>query len=465
MLVKEAEILDASGTPFLGDIRIHENHVTEVGRLTAKTGETVVNARRNLIVPGLNDHHGHLIAFAASLNSLACGPPDVNSPEELGAALVNASGEGWLRGFGYHDSIGVNIDRHWLDRHGPERPIRIQHRSGLLWILNSLALELIEQQAATLPHRERARLRNADGRLYNVDELLSLLTRSEAPPIAAASRQLAAFGVTGINDMTPTNDLSSQQWFRELQNDGTIRQRVMLSGRPELSDGHFDGRLTLGSTKVHLHDHDLPDFSEYVELIRNSQQQSRSVAVHCVTELALVYTLSALQTAEATPGHRIEHASVIPPQLIEQLQGLELGVVTQPNFIYEKGDTYQAEIPAAEHAWLYRCQSLLGSGIPLAFGTDLPFGKPDPWQAMQAATDRCTHKGDPFNPAESITPEEALTGFLGSLETPFEPTIIQAGCLADLCLLDVPWRELRNDLRASHVRLTIADGVIIYSRD
>ena len=67
MLVKEAEILDASGTPFLGDIRIHENHVTEVGRLTAKIGETVVNARRNLIVPGLNDHHGHLIAFAASL--------------------------------------------------------------------------------------------------------------------------------------------------------------------------------------------------------------------------------------------------------------------------------------------------------------------------------------------------------------------------------------------------------------
>ena len=55
--------------------------------------------------------------------------------EALAEALHRAPGEGWLRGIGYHDGIADRIDRTWLDRHGPDRPIRIQHRGGRMWIL------------------------------------------------------------------------------------------------------------------------------------------------------------------------------------------------------------------------------------------------------------------------------------------------------------------------------------------
>lgn len=58
----------------------------------------------------------------------------------LADALHQAPGIGWFRGIGYHDSAAGSLEREWLDRFRPKRPIRIQHRSGRLWVLNRLAL-------------------------------------------------------------------------------------------------------------------------------------------------------------------------------------------------------------------------------------------------------------------------------------------------------------------------------------
>ena len=88
---------------------------------------------------------------------------------------------------------------------------------------------------------------------------------------------------------------------------------------------------------------------------------------------------------------------MVPTPLIDQLKELDLAVVTQPNFVHEKGDNYLKEIPAKDLEYLYRCRSLIDAGVPLAFGTDMPFGKADPWYAMQAATNRQTLAGHVFN--------------------------------------------------------------------
>ena len=465
ILLKDTELMDSHCRTYFADVRLKGNQIVEVGEIEPNYDEIVINARRSLLIPGLNDHHTHLLSYAASLDSVVCGPPSVSNQEQLIDALMSRPGNNWLRGVGFHESVTPKMDRAWLDAHGPNRPVRIQHRSGRLWILNSQGLDRIARQADSLSRQERLSLSNSDGRLYDVDKLVSKLTRAEPPPIKRASKVLASYGVTGLNDMTPSNDDKVLGWFKSLRDEGTIMQKVMLSGQLSLTMNDFDQSLMLGATKVHLHDNDLPVFDDFVELIRESEKQSRCIAVHCVTELALVFTLAALEAAEVGSGHRIEHASVIPPHLIGQLQTLQLSVVTQPNFVAEKGDNYRQEIPATEHPYLYRCKSLISAGIPLAFGTDLPFGKPDPWQAMQAAVDRRTPSGETFNQTERLTPEQALKGFIGNLESPFEPAVIRPGITADLCLLDVPWKQLRDDLDAKHVRMTIAEGKTIYSRD
>ena len=326
-------------------------------------------------------------------------------------------------------------------------------------------MKIIQEAAASLPRHERDRLNSTDGRLFDVDELLGKLTRSDTPPVSQASQQLAAFGVTGINDMTPSNNPEAWQWFSQRQVSRELLQKVRLSGRPELSHCQQTPRLSVGETKVHLHDSSLPDFDEFVTTITFSHRKQRCVAVHCVTEVELVFTLAAFRAAGSLPGDRVEHASVIPPALIEQLNELGLSVVTQPNFVYERGDAYLKDMPHDQHAFLYRTGTLMQAGIPTAFGTDLPFGQPDPWEAMKSATKRITFDGNQLNEAECVTPEAALNGFLGELAAPSSVRSIKNGVPADCCLMDVPWEVLRCDLSSDHVRMTMCDGEVIYTRD
>ena len=154
--------------------------------------------------------------------------PDINSEEQLGHILNEQHGDGWLRGTAFHESVLENLDRNWLDSNGPARPIRIQHRSGRLWILNSLGLEVIQAKGTNLSPHDRNLLNTKNGRLHDVDEILSRVTRSEMPPINIASKKLAALGITGINDMTPTNDSNVWGQFESLQASGDLLQKVRL---------------------------------------------------------------------------------------------------------------------------------------------------------------------------------------------------------------------------------------------
>lgn len=467
MLLTHAQLVEFDGqhgaTTRLADIRIDASHISAIGHLEAAPDETIINADGNALLPGLHDHHVHFLSYAASLGSVACGPPAVTSPDELQAALANAPGSGWLRGYGYHESVAGEIDRHWLDRHGPERPVRIQHRSGRLWIVNSPGLAAIRSGASDSPGgQQRNAVDQQNGRLFDVDELLRDLLPTDFSSVRDASQRLAAFGVTAFNDMTPSNSAKTFALYREFIAAGDLLQSVRLSGLPELSRIAGDASVAPGATKVHLHEAALPDFDALCQLIAESHSNCRNVAIHCVTETELVFALAAMRDAGARPDDRIEHASVTPPALIEQIRELQVTVVTQPGFVLERGDAYLADIRSSEHAWLYRAATLLWNGIPLAFATDMPFGGANPWLAMQAATNRQTATGNILGAAERVTPTFAVAAFLGSINKPAQPQNITVGGVADLCLLDRPWQTALENLSAVGVRATISRGNLIH---
>jgi predicted amidohydrolase YtcJ len=420
------------------DLRIEDGRVTEFGTLQPTPGERVIDAQGGALLPGLHDHHIHLLSFAASLDSVRCGPPTVCSQADLIQTLRDArpTDTGWIRGFGYHDSVAGEIDRYWLDRYGPAVPIRIQHRSGRLWILNGAAID-------QLPMRI-----DPSGRLYDQDVQLRESLPHADPAVGDASKRLAGYGVTRITDMTPSNDNTTATLIAALQRRGELLQHVQLAGTAELE--------TLGPTKIHLHESALPTFEDLCSIVSTSHAQERNVAVHCVTEAELVFALAAIREASPRPGDRIEHASVTPPALLEQILELGLTVVTQPNVIAERGDAYLVDVPEHEHPWLYRARGFLNHGIPLTGGTDAPFGHPDPWRAMSAAVTRETANGHVLGPDEALTPEDALALFL-------DPERDVEGD-ADLCLLDAPWAVAREDLAAHRVRATIRSGELIYDR-
>jgi predicted amidohydrolase YtcJ len=442
------------------DVRVAGSRIEAVGRLRARPGERVLDARGGALVPGLHDHHLHLRACAAARASVPCGPPAVADARGLCEAIrARVAGDTWVRGVGYHESVAGELDRLALDRICADVPIRVQHRSGRLWMLNSAAIAALRQidvrAARTIP---------ADGRWYDADERLATLLGATPAPIGPVSRQLAACGVTGITDMTPRNNRDSVAAFARLQTGGELLQRMRVAGDDSLAGIEGAQCIRPGARKFHLHDTALPPFAHLCASIRASHAAGREIAVHCVTEVELVYTLAALREAGVHPGDRIEHASVVTRALIDQLRELGLLIVTQPNFVKERGDAYRVDIPAAQHNDLYRAASLDEAGLALAAGTDAPFGDPDPWRAMRAAVDRTTEGGALLGGGERLSPERALALFTGSLESPGIPRRIASGELADLCLLCEPWAVARRRLDRELVRVTVRAGESIFER-
>lgn len=450
MLIARAEIAGAR----VADLRIENGRITAIGQLAPRPREPVLDLAGGAALPGLHDHHIHLLAYAAALDSVACGPPDVRTPEQLIEALGRAQPgqDGWVRGVGYHESVAGDLDRHWLDAHLLDVPVRIQHRSGRLWMVNGAALQLLEGAAdSPLPLHEA-------GRFYDKDETLGRLWGVSTPPVEKASRRLAAYGVTGLTDLTPRNDSAAVATIARLQSNGALLQRIRVGGVLEMGDG------LPGPVKVHLHESSLPEFGSVCDLVRAGHERQRAVAVHCVTEAELVFALAAFREAGTRIGDRIEHASVTPPILLEQIRELGLIVVTQPHFVAERGDAYRSAFAPREQAWLYRCRAFLDMGIPLAGGSDAPYGHADPWRAMRAAVTRQTASGAAFGADERLSPEEALALFLGSLAVPHVPRSIEVGAQADLCLLDRPWRRARVRLDSACVLATVRAGELIHGR-
>lgn len=454
MLIRDASL-------WLGpraDVRIQDGRIAAIGMLVPALGERVVEAGGGALLPGLHDHHVHLAATAVAMRSTPCGPPHIRTRAELSDAL-RVPGKGWLRGIGYHESVAGMLDRKQLDAWQPDRPVRIQHRSGRMWFLNSCALEVLQAQAE-LP----AGLDIASGHLFDEDNWLRTALASRPPQLDEVSSRLARFGVTGVTEISPSNGEAEAEWLDEEFSAGRLLQHCVIAGRPELSNIRLAPGLALGAVKIHLHEHALCDFDAMVATIREAHWSGRPVAVHCTTEVELVFALSAIEAAEPLPGDRIEHAGIASDELIAQVAQLGLHVVSQPHFIAERGDHYLDGVEARQRDWLYRLDGFARAGVTLATGSDAPYGTLDPWAAMRSACSRRTASGRIVGASEALAPERAIALYLADPLDLTRQRGVEVGANADLCLLDRPWDEGRKLLDAAMVRATLIGGRLVHDR-
>lgn len=454
MLIQRAELEGGR----IADVRVERGIVTAIGNLTATGSEPILDARRGLLLPGLHDHHIHVAALAASLDSVRCGPPDVTDIDGF-AACLQVPGKGWLRATGYHESVAGELDYAALDRIAPDRPLRVQHRSGRMWYFNSAGLE-----AVLAGGNAALGLDPATGRLFDEDAWLRRVLLSRPPSFARVGSMLAQAGVTGLTDMSPANDAFIAQHFAAEHESDALSQTVLLAGCRELAASDMGRGMTLGPAKLHLHEADLPLFDDAVAFVHHAHGKARAVAIHCATEVELVFALAVLDEAGTERGDRIEHASVAPDTAVEEIARLGLAVVSQPHFIAERGDAYRADVESRSVPLLYRLRAFLNAGVPLAGGSDAPFGRADPWEAMAAALSRRTSAGVSIGADESLTPEQALDLYLCAPQALDRRRWVEVGAAADLCLLDCGWDRARTTLSSDRVRATFVAGRTIYDR-
>lgn len=426
-------------------MRCEHGVVTAIGTL-AGDADVVIDAAGGALLPGLHDHHVHLMALAAWRASVDVGTAGLD-------ALRRAPGAGWLRAVGYHETVHGPLDRVRLDALVPHRPVRVQHRSGQAWILNSRALDELGADVLAADGVERDLSGRPTGRLFRMDELLRARAGGAVPDLTAAAAELAARGVTAVTDMTPVRDLADLTALARAVTAPGFPLAVAVTGDAALADA--DVGLPRGPVKVVLDDARLPGLDELVAAFRAARRAGRAIAVHCVTRAELVLALAAWDVVGTVAGDRVEHGAVVPVELLAALRERGLVVVTQPALLAARGDQYLADVEADDRDALWRCGSLLTAGVGVAGSSDAPYGDADPWRGIAAAIERRTPTGRVIGPADRLPARRALDLWLAPLDDPAgPPRRVEVGAPAALCLLTEPLDVALRDPAAVEVRAT-----------
>lgn len=401
-------------------VGVRDGRIAAMGAAVAAQGPEF-DARELTLGGGLHDHHLHLLATAARMESVDL--TDARDVDQIVMRLHMAPGDPgeWVRAIGYDERVAGLPDRTMLDDWLPDIPLRVQDRTGGYWLLNSEGLA----QLGEAPFPACVELDvdgRPNGRIWRGDAWLRERIGVAPPSLAALGAKFAEWGVTGVTDAGASNGAAEAALLV-----GAMPQRLVMMGTEALPAG--DG-YALGPVKLLLDENDLPPIEAVAGRIAAARALGRNVAAHCVTLGELVFYLEALTVAGgAKPGDRIEHGGVIPASLIGDIAAAGLTVVTQPNFLHDRGDRYRAQTDADELNDLYRLGSLTRGGVPVLGGSDAPYGDANPWVALRAATDRRTRGGDVIGGGEAVARAEALALY----QVP-----LTVGAPADLMLYDWP---------------------------
>jgi predicted amidohydrolase YtcJ len=200
------------------------------------------------------------------------------------------------------------------------------------------------------------------------------------------------------------------------------------------------------------------------------------VAVHAIGDRADQQVLDAIaelsQTYKGDRRWRIEHAQVVDTPDMGAFA--KYGIIASMQPTHQTSDRVMAEarLGPARLAGAYAWKTLLDDGATLAFGSDAPVEKPDPWAGWAAAFTRMDADGQPvggWHPEQAVSREQAwwaFTGgasFAGFADQKFG--ILAPGQRADFLLLDRdPLTAAPGDLRQTKVLETWIGGAKAWAR-
>jgi predicted amidohydrolase YtcJ len=410
-------------------------------------------------LPGLCDAHGHPLLLGRALSEVDCR--GAASPEECAARAaaraLHAPAGAWIRGRGWDQNRwpgGAYPTAAVLTRAVPDHPVVLTRVDGHAGWANAPALARAGIGAATPDPPGGRILRGPGGAPEGVlvdaafEDLLRAIPPATAAEVEAALRlgldALARAGLTEIHDAGVTPEILAA--YRGIARALPVRVYAMLDGQAPPDElehrvasrgAREDGLLTVGALKLFADGAlgsrgaallapyaDDPSTSgllllEPDELRRRLRVAARAglqPAVHAIGDRACREVLRAfaeLREALAPLRPRVEHLELLAPDDLPLLR--EAGAIAsmQPTHATSDAPWLGARLgdrPVLACAW----RSALDAGAPLALGSDFPIEDPDPRAGIDAAVRR-TPAGAalPWDPAQRLTPREALAGFTG----------------------------------------------------
>ncbi len=503
LVLENARVLTMdSRRPTAWYVAVGGDRITSVGSREELCDLPTVGARRidcqgMTVVPGFNDAHIHLLAYASGLMQVDCHPGQVSSVVDIVRAIreraaVTPVGE-CIRATGYDEfylSEERHPNRHDLDDATRSHPVRLDHRTGHASVLNSAALETLGLGRDTpdpvdgVIERDEA-TGEPTGLLFEMSRHLGPLggaarTAHRDKGVDLANRQLLSRGVTSVQDAGADNGPDRWYALRKLKEEGRLNPRLtVMRGAYQLDafeeacrtpeDGNNDA--SLGAVKVMLSfttGAAQPEPEEFRCLVERVHRAGHQLAIHAVESEAVALAATSLLEAQRQwprpdARHRIEHCCECSPQAANMLAQARAVVVTQPVFTHAYGDKYLALTALELHPDLYPLKRLNERGIRLASGSDAPVASPDPVRSIYSACARHTQGGLPFNPDQGLAAPEALwMETMGGAYASFQEHCrgsIEWGKLADLVVLSGEPGD--GDAK---VMMTVIGGQVVWER-
>lgn len=415
------------------------------------------------VLPGFIDAHGHVMGLGFGALSLdLSGARSLDEAKAMVAAYARANpNRKWITGRGWNQEawgLGRFPTAADLDSVVGDRAVWLERADGHAGWANTAAMREANVTAATAsPAGGRIeKSGNAPSGVF-VDAAMQLIERAVPKPLPKerdaafleAQQALLANGITAVADMGTTVD----DWlsYRRMADIGAMRVRVMsyaagvdtasqIGGKGP-TPWLYDDRLRLGGVKIYLDgalgsrgaalkapyaDAAGEKGLSFLSDTQLQNQMSRAamdnfqLAVHAIGDKANSQVLDAIQVLNATYGGdrrwRIEHAQIVDPNDLKSFG--KYGTIASMQPTHQTGDRTMAEARLGPNRLngAYAWKSVLDNGGKLAFGSDFPVEKPDPWAGWAAAFTRQDANGQPpggWHPEEAVTREQAWWAFTG----------------------------------------------------
>jgi predicted amidohydrolase YtcJ len=489
----------------------------------AGPGVDRVDLNGRSLVPGFIDSHCHFLQFGWYQMAVPCMPGAVSSAGDIvraiGVAARDTNPGVWIRGVLYDEdrlAEGRAPTRWELDQVAPDNPVLLARYCGHVSAVNSRALELagIRQETPDPPGGRIERENGIPtGLLKEMAQAevkrLSIPTLEEMRDgIRISSKHFLEHGVTSVHEMGGRYPQEIVVYQQELAAGG-LGVRVYftvtggldpdLFGNSFLRSGVYTGfgneYLRIGPFKMFL------DGSEDVataamrepyegvpgeygvlylepddlkERVLEAHSRGFQVSIHAIGDKAVEECLRAFGYAlETMPRedhrHRIEHATFLAPDLLEEMVRMKVIPVLQPVFMRGLGESYMnlvgRERLLSQGYWIKR---LIDRGLVTPASSDSPVAPVSPLLGMGLAMTRLCGS-EVISPEERTSLEETLRmytscGAYASFEESMKG-ILEPGKLADMVVLSGNLRATEpEDIPDMHVDMTVVDGKPVYRR-
>lgn len=487
----------------------------------------VIDLKGACAIPGIMDSHNHVFAAGTLLDGIMLfGARTIAEMQErVKIAVTKASAGDWVLGGGWIESQFAEYrlpTRHDLDTVSPHNPVLLDRLFGAC-VVNSAALKLAGIDRNT-PDPERGQIdRDAQGEPTGVlrngaqNLVRSVISKGDVREEVVELERLAKlalsdyprYGITSLLD--PGVSPLGMRAYQNLYNKGELNIRVNMmpawyglystSGK-DLSSfidifGAYSGFgnewLNVGALKMAIdgglgsktamcHEPFLDgskstiplrlDLNKLEEYFRAAQTAGWSIGIHCCGDLAQDIALETFdkvisEIPNPLARHNIIHGYLPTPKALDIMTKHNIGVSTQPGFMYVEGDIYFDVVEQERIDYFKPLRTYHERGIMTSCNSDITSAHYNPFLGMYSATVRKTSQGRSLGEQERIDRVTMLKMFtINGAYFAFNDHLIgsiEKGKLADMAILSDDILTVPDEqILEMSVKMTIIDGKIVY---